>query len=303
MIVLWDVSNLAHRVYHTTFHQDVGGEPCGITYGFLKTAARVTMSLKEMYMEPQFRIAVQDFGRCMWRTEAYPEYKQKRKKPSADDFLPQMDRLEAVLPAFGFTMSKVFGTEADDLIGVYSNEFSQKTSDTVVIVSSDRDLWQLIDDRVLIYDLQSHRIVNKELAEEEFGFPISRIVEYKALAGDSSDNIPGARGVGEVLARKIMAEWDVLDLVEKIEQKVIDINSQPTGIKKVAADTASVRLAGKLCTVARECEDLFTKEAQDHARSIVDKVLTGHAEPMDYSAISLHKSLLQADENWEQDFE
>jgi DNA polymerase I len=304
MIVLFDVSNLAHRVYHTTFHQDVSGEPCGIPVGFLKTAARVMQTVKELYPGPHFKIAVQDFGRCLWRTEMYPEYKQKRKKPPIEDFMPQMDRLESVLPSFGFTMSKTFGTEADDLIGVYANELVQRTEEDVIIVSSDRDLWQLVNDRIQVYDLQTGRIVNWRLAEEDYGFPISRIVEYKALVGDSSDNIPGAKGIGDVMGRKIMAEWDVLELVEHIEAGKIELDTAPTGIKKVAADTASVRLAGKLCTLATAIEDLFTNEAQEHVRDTIARVLEGQCEFYDPTVAEVQQSLLAVQESdWSYAFE
>jgi DNA polymerase-1 len=263
MILLTDTSSLAHRIFHTTTQFDLNGEPCGVPVGFLRSMGRICTELKESFFEPITKIACLDFGRCLWRTEMYPEYKAKRDRPKVHDFAPQMDTLERVLPDFGFQVCKAFGTEADDLIGVLAQEFETHTDERIVIVSSDKDLWQLITDRVRIYDLSRDMLIGPDQARELLGFSHERLVEYKALAGDSSDNIPGAKGVGEKTARKILEEHPDLRVLMadlKAREGTEGLSSE---LKKVHASHESVLLAGKLCTIAQFREQLWDAPARD----------------------------------------
>jgi 5'-3' exonuclease len=176
------------------------------------------MELKERFLEPVHKIACMDFGRCAWRSELYPAYKAGRAKPEVSDFLPQMEALETALPGFGFIIAKAIQTEADDIIGTLCYEIEANTNERVICVSSDKDLWQLITDRVSIYDLGNNKIIDGKIAEETLGFPAARLVEYKALAGDTSDNIPGAKGIGEKGATEIVkAVPDLQQLLTDIE--------------------------------------------------------------------------------------
>jgi len=213
-----------------------------------------------------------DFGRCAWRSELYEQYKAGRKKPSPGDFLPQIQTLETALPAFGFHIVKSLAVEADDLIGALSNEIETRTDERLLILSSDHDLWQLITDRVAIYDLQDNCIIGLNAATERLGFLPERLVEFKALAGDTSDNIPGAKGIGEKGAKEL------LEAYPNLQELLIDLEIHPEKaksalLKKVATSTNEIKLAGKLCTIAQYKDQLFTQDAQEQIEKAVQFVL------------------------------
>ncbi len=294
MIVLWDVSSLAHRVYHTSAHFNISGEPCGIPVGYFKVASRICTELKESFLEPIRNVACMDFGRCAKRTELYPEYKAGRKKPATADFLPQMHMLETALPQFGFQICKSFLTEADDLVGVMSQELEVQSEERLVIVSSDKDLWQLITDRVRIYNLGDDSFIGPVEAREKLGFSHERLVEYKSLAGDSSDNIPGAKGVGEKTAKKILDEHpDIRELLASLASTPSEKVAKD--LKKVAESMDSVLLAGKLCTIAQYKDQLWDTAAQEVITQTVDAVLQGKMPPFDAHATALLADMWRVD--------
>lgn len=253
MYVLQDISSLAHRVYHTTHNFDTNGQPCGIPVGFYGITARILIELRERFMEPANKIACMDWGRCSWRTELYPAYKQKRDRPEIHDFLPQMQTLESSLPSFGFRVCKSFGVEADDLIAVLANELETKTNEQIVIITSDKDLWQLLTPRVQVYDLQTNKLIDTASATEILEFPPDRIVEYKSLAGDTSDNIPGAKGIGKIGAKKIITEQqDLRGYIEKLKN-----NDGPFEIWGVHPES-SCQWIEKAFATKKEAEEFLT---------------------------------------------
>lgn len=295
MIALFDASSLAHRVYHTVHQFDVNQEPCGVPVGFFRTAARITTELKESFLEPITKVACLDFGRCAWRREMYPEYKANR-GPKVADFAPQMNTLETVFPQFGFQVCKSLSTEADDLIGVLAQELEASTDEKIVIVSSDKDLWQLITDRVRIYNLTDDSLIGPEQAKEKLGFGHERLVEYKSLAGDSSDNIPGAKGIGEKGAKELLAAYpDMRDLLSDLEANPGKANTAL--LKKVAASKDNVALAGKLCTIAQYPDQLWDQPARDAVRETKEAILLGRAPTFDEVGTGLLADLWKADGN------
>jgi len=271
-------------------HQnDVNGEPCGIAVGFFKTASRICTELKEQFMEPVTNIACMDFGRCAWRTESYPEYKGGRKKPEVHDFLPQMAALEQALPHFGFKVIKALRVEADDLLGVASYELEKRTDEPLCILSSDKDTYQLITDRVAVYDFGTNLIVNEAKATEILGIPPNRLVEMKALAGDSSDNIPGAKGIGQKGALEILNTYpDLQALLHKLE---FEAPPEKGVLKKLAASIADVRLAGKLCTIAQTPEQLWTEEARVEVEKVVKWAMGPPRAPLDDMVLEAYSDL------------
>lgn len=285
MITIWDGSSLAHRVYHSVRHFDANRNPCGIPVGFMKTAARICSELKEQFLEPATKIVCFDYGRCVWRSEKYPAYKANRTKPEVSDFRPQMEDLEGVVGQFGFLGCKAYGTEADDLIGVLANELEAQTDERIFIVSSDHDLWQLITDRVHIYDLSNNTIIDPATAQSLLGFPHTRLVEYKAIAGDSSDNIKGAKGIGDKGATQILLDHP------DIQTLLADLEANPAiadkgVLKKLYESREDVKLAGQLCTITQFPEQLWSKEARDAVTGVVRDLLAGRLPTADETGIS-----------------
>ena len=183
------------------------GEPTAGTYGFTSTLLRLLEQDAPEYLAVSF-----DTGRT-FRDDLYPDYKATRDK-MPDDLRLQINRIRQVVAAFGIPILEAEGYEADDVLGtVARNAAAQGVM--VSILTGDRDLLQLADNNIVIR-LAGRRLseaVDHGPAEVEARFDIepSQLIDYKALVGDPSDNIPGVRGVGKVTAVKLLQQYKTLD--------------------------------------------------------------------------------------------
>jgi DNA polymerase-1 len=185
------------------------GEPTAGTYGFTS----ILLSLLEKD-KPQYLAVAFDTGRT-FRDDLYPEYKATRAK-MPEDLRPQIDRIREVVRAFRIPVLEAEGFEADDVLGTVARQAATEGTDTLIL-SGDRDLLQLIDDKVSI------RLPGRSLSDstdydaarftEEWGFPPLQLIDYKALVGDKSDNIPGVPGVGEKTATGLLQQYGSLDSI------------------------------------------------------------------------------------------
>lgn len=183
------------------------GEPTAGTYGFTSVLLKLLEDEKPEYLAVSF-----DTGKT-FRDELYPEYKATREK-MPDDLRLQIERIRELVGAFGIPILEADGFEADDVLGTVAR-LAAKEGVKVIILTGDRDLLQLADDNVVI------RLAGQKLSEaidygpkevhEKLGVDPRQVVDYKALVGDSSDNIPGVPGVGEKTAVSLLAEYDNLD--------------------------------------------------------------------------------------------
>ena len=185
------------------------GTPTGGVYGFASIAVEVIKKL-----EPDYVVVAWDKTKTATRKrkEIYPEYKAGRTRPP-EDFFAQIPLLHELLESFGWPLIEMDDYEADDIIGTISVAAKAEDIETCV-VSGDYDMMQLLDSHTSVY-------INKKGAdmlrftevefEEKYGVKLAQFVDYKALVGDSSDNIPGARGIGPKAAEKLLAEYDTLD--------------------------------------------------------------------------------------------
>jgi len=154
-----------------------------------------------------------DSGKSRWRSEYYPDYKIHRDKKKSEFDLHEMEEqkksAQRFLSFLGVRSLSTYGVEADDLIGWFSMYFDNydKTYEHVIIATRDRDLWQLINDNVFIYDPLDDKLINKNVCEQEFGVPPEKIVVYKSLVGDVSDNLVGVKGVGDKSALKLIDKY------------------------------------------------------------------------------------------------
>lgn len=184
----------------------------GVVTGFLNLLSDVLETI-----QPERLVIFYDEGKSRWRTLCYPEYKQdrteRRDKSEVDveEVFSQIREARKVLQVFGVKQLCVKGVEADDLMSWFSEYYYVEFSDTVVIVSSDKDLWQLVrsneGSQVIVYDPMKKVWVNSEFVKEYLGVLPNQVRDYKALSGDPSDNIKGARGVGPKTAVSVLAEW------------------------------------------------------------------------------------------------
>lgn len=185
------------------------GEPTAGIYGF----ASVLLRLLEQE-HPEYLAVAFDTGKT-FRNELYPEYKATRAK-MPDDLRPQIEHIRRLVDAFGIPRLEVEGVEADDVLGSIAQQAVQHGLG-VKIITGDRDLLQLVNARVIINlagsKLAEARDFTPETVVEVLGVRPEQVVDYKALVGDTSDNIPGVSGVGEKTAVQLLQQYPTLDAI------------------------------------------------------------------------------------------
>lgn len=215
-LFLIDGSHFLYRAYYglPPLHTKKG-EPVQAVFAF----ARILKKIINEY-SPQYMILVWDSPGKTKRQEIYTEYKATRQPPPSDLFT-QKKRIQEFADIVGIFQLSKEGVEADDLIASLSKKFEQQMS--VVILSSDKDLGQLLQKNVFLLDTFKEKIYNKSTFEEKIGFPVEHLPLFYGLVGDSSDNIPGVSGIGkksaEDLAKKYSSMQDLYAHLDEIESK------------------------------------------------------------------------------------
>jgi len=186
------------------------GTPTGGVYGFAAMALEVVRKLKPDYVAVAWDKPKTNIRR---RLELYPEYKAGR-KPAPPDFYEQVPVLHELLQAFGWPLYELDDYEADDIMGTLALQAEQQDIDTLLI-TSDLDMLQLVDERVHVYALKTGfsniELYSPKTFEAKYGIHVDQFLDLKSLKGDSSDNIPGVPGIGEKGAIGLLQEWKTLD--------------------------------------------------------------------------------------------
>ena len=183
------------------------GRPTGALHGVLNMVQRL---LREN--PPDLLAFVMDAPGPTFRDELYPDYKANR-DVMPEDLREQIEPVVSMVPAMGVPLLRVGGVEADDVIGTLATQAAEQGLDTL-ISTTDKDFAQLVGPRVKLVNWSNNRVMDSAAVEEKFGVGPERIREYLALAGDSSDNIPGVRGVGPKTAAKWLRTYGSLDGVK-----------------------------------------------------------------------------------------
>ncbi|MEJ2697246.1 MAG: DNA polymerase I [Candidatus Sulfobium sp.] len=177
------------------------------------------------------------------RHRMYKEYKAHRPEAPAD-LVRQLPYIRQVVAAFGIPVFEIPGYEADDLIGTVARK-AGGAGDSVFIVTADKDMLQLVNERVKIYDPMKDRVLDENYVREKFGVGPERVTEFIALMGDASDNIPGIRGVGEKTAKELLSLFGSIDELlghpERIPKERLK--------KMVSENSEIVRLSRELATI------------------------------------------------------
>lgn len=186
------------------------GTPTGGVFGFASIAVEVIKKLEPDYVAVAWDIRGTSTSQ---RKKIYPEYKAGRTKPP-DDFYTQLPILHDLLDAFGWPLYELDGYEADDIMGTFAAAADEKADIETCLITGDYDMMQLISPDTNIYITKKGseltQFGDKEFFEK-YGVHVKQFVDYKALVGDSSDNIPGVRGVGPKAASKLLGEYDTLE--------------------------------------------------------------------------------------------
>ena len=204
-LVLVDGSSYLYRAFHAMPNlSNSRGEPTGAVYGVANMLRRL---LKDE--APEYMAVVFDAPGRTFRDDIYPEYKAHR-PPMPDELRGQIAPLHELIRALGLPLIMVEGVEADDVIGTLARAAAADGL-TTLISTGDKDMAQLVDGGVAIVDTMKEARYDRAAVIERFGVPPERIVDYLALIGDTSDNIPGVPGVGPKTAAKWLSEYGSLD--------------------------------------------------------------------------------------------
>ena len=260
-LYLIDGHALAYRMYFALTAvggsqrwQTSKGEPTAGIYGFARELLRIIEQEKPEYLAVAF-----DVGKT-FRDEIFPEYKGTRDK-MPDDLRPQIKRIREMVDAFNIPRLELEGYEADDVLGSVARIAAEQGLG-VKIVTGDRDLLQLVNKRTAVYLAGDDKtFIKDEDVTQKLGVPPKQVVDYKALVGDKSDNIPGVAGVGEKTAIALLEKYKTLDGIYKNIDKI-----EPRWKTKLEANKENAYLSYTLAQIKTDLEiklDLEHAKAQD----------------------------------------
>jgi len=267
-LFLVDGSGYIFRAYHALppINRKSDGLQLNAVFGFCNMLWKL---LRDMKAEdkPTHLAVVFDLSEHTFRTEMYPDYKAHRPDPP-DDLKPQFGLIREAVHAFDIPCLEQKGFEADDLIATYVRQANEAGA-TSTIVSSDKDLMQLVTDRVVLYDTMKDRKIGRAEVIAKFGVPPEKVIEVQALIGDSTDNVPGVPSIGEKTAALLINEYGDLETLLK---RAGEIKQEKR--RQVLIDNADkARLSKKLVTLDTQVKvdvpigDLAVHEP-DHKRLI-----------------------------------
>ena len=243
-LVLIDGNSLINRAFYALpILSNSDGEYSNAVYGFCNILIRIIETIKPKYMAVAF-----DYGKPTFRHAMYADYKAGRHK-MPDELASQFPLLKATLDSMNIKFVEREGIEADDFIGTLSKKFDIET----VIVSGDRDLFQLVNDRITVYFTKkgiSQTIdVTPKNIKEVYGVNADQVISLKSLMGDSSDNIKGVDGVGEKTALNLIENYGSLDGVYQNIDKITGKLKE-----KLISGKDSAYLSYKLATIKRDVD-------------------------------------------------
>ena len=217
-LILVDGSSYLYRAFHAMPNlTNSKGNFTGAVYG----VANMIRKLIKDY-DPQYMAVVFDAKGKTFRDDLYKEYKANR-PPMPEDLRNQIEPIHKIVQALGIPLLVVEGVEADDVIGTLARQASASKLDTL-ISTGDKDMAQLVDDHVTLMDTMKDNLMDREGVINKFGIPPEQIIDYLALMGDQSDNIPGVTGVGPKTAVKWLKEYqslkDIMENADAIKGKV-----------------------------------------------------------------------------------
>jgi DNA polymerase I len=257
-VFLVDGSSYIFRAYHALppLHRKSDGLQVNAVLGFCNMLWKLLRDMKPEE-RPTHLAVVFDKSEKTFRNEMYSEYKANRKE-APDDLLPQFAFIREAVRAFDLPCLEQIGFEADDLIATYVR-LACDAGANATIVSSDKDLMQLVNDCVVMYDTMKDRRIGIPEVVEKFGVPPEKVIEVQALIGDSTDNVPGVPGIGVKTAAQLIGEYGDLETLlaraseikqEKRRQALIENAEQARLSKKLVTLDAHVALDVPLADLA-----------------------------------------------------
>ena len=257
-VFLVDGSSYIFRAYHALppLNRKSDGLQVNAVLGFCNMLWKLMRDMKPEE-QPTHLAVVFDKSEKTFRSELYPDYKANRTEPP-DDLRPQFPLIRDAVRAFDLPCLEQLGFEADDLIATYVREACEAGA-TATIVASDKDLMQLVNDCVIMYDTMKDRRIGIPEVIEKFGVPPQKMIEVQALIGDSTDNVPGVPGIGVKTAAQLIGEYGDLETLlarageikqEKRRQSLIEHAERARLSKQLVTLDANVKLEVPLADLA-----------------------------------------------------
>ena len=277
-VFLVDGSGYIFRAYHALppINRKSDGLQLNAVFGFCNMLWKLLRDMKED--KPTHLAVVFDKSEKTFRTQMYPDYKAHRPDPP-DDLRPQFKFIREAVDAFDIPCLEQDGFEADDLIATYVREACAAGA-TATIVSSDKDLMQLVNDRVVMFDTMKDKKIGRAEVIEKFGVPPEKVIEVQALIGDSTDNVPGVPGIGVKTAAQLIGEYGDLETLLARASEI----KQDKRRQSLIDNAEKARLSKKLVTLDDQVKldvpigDLAVHEP-DHKR------LIGFLKAMEFNAL------------------
>jgi len=246
------------------------GQVTNAAYGFTSMLAIVLAS------RPEYAVAAFDMAAPTWRSKEYVEYKAGR-RAMPDDLRPQIEMVRDILTSLSIPIHGIAGFEADDLIGTFSR-LAEERGHSVTIVSGDLDCLQLVSESVEALvprrGITDTFVYGPDQVRQRYGFEPAQLIDFKALRGDTSDNIPGVPGVGDKTAAKLVQDFG------SVEALLDRVDELPEGRLKtsIKANTEQIRLGKRMVTIVRDVPvelDLetarWTRYDYDKTRAVFDR--------------------------------
>lgn len=264
-LVLVDGSSYLYRAFHAFPPlSNKNGEPTGAMYGVLNMLKSLIAQV-----EPSHIAVVFDAKGKTFRDELFEQYKSHR-PPMPDDLRAQVQPLHTIIKALGIPLISIEGVEADDVIGTLAVQAAKDGKD-VLISTGDKDMAQLVNEHIMLINTMTNTLLDREGVIEKYGIPPELIIDYLALRGDSSDNIPGVKGVGEKTALALLQGIGSIQTIYQNLDKVAELSFRgaKTFAPKLEAEKEMADLSYLLATIKTDVElefrhDQLTTSPQNH---------------------------------------
>ncbi|MGF6560399.1 DNA polymerase I [Erwinia aphidicola] len=249
-LILVDGSSYLYRAYHAFPPlTNSAGEPTGAMYGVLNMLRSLLLQYKPSHVAVVFDAKGKTF-----RDELFEAYKSHR-PPMPDDLRAQIEPLHTMVKAMGLPLLAISGVEADDVIGTLALA-AEKMGKPVLISTGDKDMAQLVSPNITLINTMNNAILGPDEVEEKYGIPPSLIIDFLALMGDSSDNIPGVAGVGEKTAQALLQGLggvkDIYDNLDKVA--TLTFRGAKTMAAKLEQNKEMAFLSYQLATIKTDVE-------------------------------------------------
>lgn len=268
-IIIVDSNALINRAYFAIQRSMITKEGIrtNAIYGFFSMIFKIQKNFN-----PEYLVCCFDLKGKTFRHEMYGDYKKGR-KPAEEDLIKQFPLIKDILRAMKIPICEKQGFEADDLIGTLALKAVDRGIDPLII-TGDRDLLQLVSEKInvciTVKGMSEYKIFDEKKMEEEYGFLRESFVDYKALMGDKSDNIPGVKGIGEKTAGGLILKYKTVDDI----LKNVDIIENKKVAQKIKDDKENLLMSKELATIKVDVDIDFDDEEFKVKQPDYDEVIT-----------------------------